>query len=50
MIDSIFGIGLTRKIEGIFREVISLINVYSNNILSVDIPSRLDGNIGEIIV
>ena len=48
-IDSIFGIGLTRKVKGIFREVISLINVYSNNILSVDIPSGLDGNTGEIL-
>lgn len=48
-IDSIFGIGLTRDIEGIYREVISLINHYSNNILSVDIPSGLDGDTGKIL-
>ncbi|WP_353094481.1 NAD(P)H-hydrate epimerase [Tissierella praeacuta] len=48
-IDAIFGIGLTRKVEGIFREVISLINDYSNNILSVDIPSGLDGDTGEAL-
>ncbi len=43
-IDSIFGIGLTREVSGIFKEVISFINNYSSNILSVDIPSRLDGD------
>ncbi|MBU5425466.1 NAD(P)H-hydrate epimerase [Tissierella pigra] len=48
-IDSIFGIGLTREIEGIFKKVISLINSYSNNILSVDIPSGLDGNTGNTL-
>ncbi|MDU5083108.1 NAD(P)H-hydrate epimerase [uncultured Tissierella sp.] len=48
-IDSIFGIGLTRDVEDIYKEVISLINHYSNNILSVDIPSGLDGDTGEIL-
>ncbi|MCQ4925182.1 NAD(P)H-hydrate epimerase [Tissierella carlieri] len=48
-IDSIFGIGLTRDVEDIYKDVISLINHYSNNILSVDIPSGLDGDTGEIL-
>lgn len=46
-IDSIFGIGLTRNVEGIFQEVISLINNYSKNTLSIDIPSGLDGDSGK---
>ncbi|NLK44263.1 MAG: NAD(P)H-hydrate epimerase [Tissierellia bacterium] len=46
-IDGIFGVGLTRKIEGIYKDVISLINGHSKYILSVDIPSGLDGDTGE---
>ncbi|MEY8415982.1 NAD(P)H-hydrate epimerase [Tissierella praeacuta] len=48
-IDSIFGIGLTREVGGIFKEVISFINNYSSNILSVDIPSGLDGDNGNVL-
>lgn len=49
VIDAIFGIGLTRKVEGIFKEVISLINDHAKYILSVDIPSGLDGDTGEVL-
>lgn len=48
-IDSIFGIGLTRDVLGVYSETISLINHYSKNILSVDIPSGLDGNTGKVL-
>lgn len=48
-IDSIFGIGLTRDINGLFYEAIYIINRYSSGILSVDIPSGLDGNNGKIL-
>ncbi len=48
-IDAIFGIGLTRKVEGIYKEVISLINDHSRHTLSVDIPSGLDGDTGEVL-
>lgn len=48
-IDSIFGIGLTREVGDIFKEVIFLINNHSNNVLSVDIPSGLDGDTGEVL-
>lgn len=47
-IDAIFGIGLTRNIEGLFYKVIDTMNKNSKTILSVDIPSGLDGNLGEI--
>ena len=45
-IDSLFGIGITRNVEGIFYKVIDIINKNSNSILSVDIPSGLDGDTG----
>lgn len=47
-IDSIFGIGIARDVEGIFYDLIELINKNSKNILSVDIPSGLDGNSGHV--
>lgn len=46
-IDSIFGIGLTREISGLFYDFIKIINKFSKNILSIDIPSGLDGDTGE---
>lgn len=49
IIDSIFGIGLTRRVEGLYKEVISLINHKSKKILSVDIPSGLNGDTGEVL-
>ncbi|MTK12114.1 MAG: NAD(P)H-hydrate dehydratase [Clostridiaceae bacterium] len=48
-IDSLFGTGLSRKVEGIFDSVISIINENSKYIVSIDIPSGLDGNRGKIL-
>lgn len=47
-IDAMFGTGLSRKIEGIFDSVISIINENSKYIISIDIPSGLDSNTGKI--
>lgn len=46
-IDSIFGIGLTRDVGGLFYDVIHIINEFSKNILSIDVPSGLNGDTGE---
>lgn len=48
-IDSIFGIGLTRNISGIFYDVVEIINKHSKSILAIDIPSGLNGDTGEIM-
>lgn len=40
-IDAIFGIGLSRKIEGIYDEIIKIINEKSPYTLSIDIPSGM---------
>ena len=47
-LDAIFGIGLSRKIEGIYKDIISIINENSKNILAIDIPSGLNADTGEI--
>lgn len=48
-IDSIFGVGLSRPIEGIFFDTIKTINDNSKYILNIDIPSGIDGDTGEVL-
>lgn len=48
-IDAIFGTGLSREVEGLYKDVISSINAYSNYILSIDIPSGMNSDTGEIL-
>ena len=40
-IDAIFGIGLTRSVEGIYEQVINIINEKSKSTLAIDIPSGM---------
>ena len=46
-IDSIFGIGLARDVGGMFYDGIQIINGFSKNTISVDIPSGLNGDTGK---
>lgn len=41
VIDAIFGIGLTRSVEGIYEEVIKIINKSNSYILAIDMPSGM---------
>lgn len=48
IVDALFGTGLTRNIEGLFKEVVEHINRAEGKVISVDIPSGIDGLTGEI--
>ena len=50
IVDCIFGIGLNRKISGIYKKVIKTINNLKNQkkIISIDIPSGINADNGKI--
>lgn len=49
LVDGIFGIGLTRKIEGVYAEIIDTMNQKEAKIYAIDIPSGVNGTTGEIM-
>jgi len=49
IIDAIFGTGLKRPVKGIYLDIINLINDANKYVLSVDIPSGVNGNSGEVL-
>lgn len=48
-VDAIFGIGLSRKVEGHYAELIENLNLMKSPIISVDIPSGIDASTGEVL-
>ena len=49
IVDALFGIGLTRNIKGILIKIFNRINNSNNRVVSVDIPSGVCSNTGEIL-
>lgn len=47
-IDAIFGVGLSREVKGLHRQVIEEMNRRSGYVVSVDLPSGLDASDGRI--
>lgn len=48
-IDAIFGIGLTRQVHGKYADYIQWINQAQIPIISIDIPSGVDGSTGAVL-
>ena len=49
VVDALFGIGLSKPIDNPFKTVIQLINQSETNVVSVDIPSGLHADTGEVM-
>lgn len=49
VIDSLFGVGLKRNIEGYYAQVIEEINASHKMVFSVDLPSGIDATNGKIL-
>jgi len=49
IIDALFGTGLDRDVAGLAADVITLINKSKKKVLSLDIPSGVNGNTGQIL-
>ena len=48
IVDAIFGVGLSRSVDGVAADTIKRMQTMRTPIVSIDIPSGVDGNTGEV--
>jgi len=49
IVDALFGTGLSSRVRGSYREVIRSLNKADKDVISIDIPSGVSGDTGEIM-
>ncbi len=49
IIDAMFGSGLNRQVEGEYKRIIDLVNGLRIPVVSIDLPSGINGDTGEIL-
>ena len=47
--DALFGTGLARPVEGLYRRVVEAIGASSAHVVAVDLPSGIDADTGRVL-
>lgn len=49
LVDALFGVGLKRPLEGVFRTAVEWMNRGGHPVVACDLPSGVDGDTGEVL-